>query len=184
MAQLKMIRMPAPVKQVSLPEGFSISTYRPGLDVEWLNICQGLTKGIKPIEHFVTKVLENPTLCPERVFFVIAPDNHGAATASARLHPEGHGTLHMVEALPEYRGKGLGKAICTVAVGALQALGVPFVDLTTDDFRVPAIKTYLGLNFMPVLYQEDMRGRWTALKESLGRETILVFNEKMDLELL
>ena len=39
--------------------------------------------------------------------------------------------------------------------------------LLTDDFRVPAVKTYLNLKWQPWLYLEDMQERWQALAEKL-----------------
>ena len=39
--------------------------------------------------------------------------------------------------------------------------------LLTDDFRLPAVSTYLKLGWQPLLYLEDMEGRWRALADIL-----------------
>ena len=47
--------------------------------------------------------------------------------------------------------------------------------LTTDDYRLPAIKNYLVGGFRPVLYYDpdsDMRARWLAVAEKLGFGTL------------
>jgi mycothiol synthase len=41
--------------------------------------------------------------------------------------------------------------------------------LNTDDFRIPAIKTYLNLGFLPVLADHDYYDRWKSLSNTLGR---------------
>jgi len=38
--------------------------------------------------------------------------------------------------------------------------GYRHVYLKTDDWRLPAIKTYLKLGFLPFLFSPDMEGRW------------------------
>ena len=42
------------------------------------------------------------------------------------------------------------------------------VELTTDDFRVPAVVGYLRGGFHPVLYDEGMEERWRALCDMLN----------------
>ena len=40
--------------------------------------------------------------------------------------------------------------------------------LSTDDWRLPAIKVYLKLGYEPLLYADDMKGRWKAVCGKLG----------------
>jgi mycothiol synthase len=39
--------------------------------------------------------------------------------------------------------------------------------LLTDDFRLPAIKTYLRLGFVPFLFEEGMEQRWREVLRRL-----------------
>jgi mycothiol synthase len=39
--------------------------------------------------------------------------------------------------------------------------------LDTDDFRIPAVKTYLNLGFIPVYVEEGQPKRWQGLFEKL-----------------
>ena len=57
-----------------------------------------------------------------------------------KFHPgDAGGTLHMVSVLPQAKGRKIGFAVCAAAVNALLEKGCAYVDLTTDDFRLPAI---------------------------------------------
>ncbi len=93
------------------------------------------------------------------------------ATAMATHNPiEGHpfgGELGWVAADPEHKGHGLGAAVTAAATARLIAAGYRNVYLRTDDWRLPAIKTYLKLGYEPLLFREDMRGRWDAICEKL-----------------
>jgi predicted dehydrogenase/GNAT superfamily N-acetyltransferase len=82
------------------------------------------------------------------------------------LHPQG-GVLGWVAGDPEHKGKGLGLAVCAAAVARLISAGYKRIYLRTDDFRLPAIKTYLKLGFEPFLFCDGMAERWQAICASL-----------------
>ena len=46
--------------------------------------------------------------------------------------------------------------------------GYEEIYLRTDDFRLPALKVYLKLGYEPLLYADDMKGRWKAVCAKLG----------------
>jgi mycothiol synthase len=107
-------------------------------------------------------------------FFVIEHTASGrlAATAQAghrytELHPYG-GELGWVAGDPEHKGKGLGKAVCAAATARLIGAGFREVYLSTDDWRLPAIKVYLKLGYEPLFYRDDMKARWQAVYAKLG----------------
>jgi len=49
-------------------------------------------------------------------------------------------------------------------------LGLTDVDLTTDDPRLPAIKTYLKLGFLAYETDPSHPARWDMVEEKLGCE--------------
>ena len=53
-------------------------------------------------------------------------------------------------------------------MNCLIGAGFRHIGLSTDDFRVPAVKTYLRLGFRPWYYEDDMKDRWRALIDSFG----------------
>ena len=64
-------------------------------------------------------------------------------------------------------------AVCAAAVNALLEKGCVYVDLTTDDFRLPAIVTYLRMGFRPVIDTEETRERWERVCEKIDMPEIL-----------
>jgi mycothiol synthase len=74
----------------------------------------------------------------------------------------------MVCALSAYRGLGLGRLVTLAVLHHLQRRGFRSADLSTDDFRLAAIKMYLGLGFVPQYLtdadrQDDHEARWSAV---------------------
>lgn len=90
------------------------------------------------------------------------------ATASARLLPEtypGAGYVHWVGASPEHRGKRLGYLVSLAVLHEFVAQGCESAVLDTDDFRIPAIKVYAALGFVPEFTHESHAPRWSKLRE-------------------
>jgi mycothiol synthase len=107
-------------------------------------------------------------------FFFVTENQSGrlAATAMAchnpaPLHPFG-ATLSCVAVDPAHRGKGLGHTVSAAATGRLLKAGYKDIYMETDDWRLPAIKIYLTMGWVPFLFQEDMPRRWKAVTEELG----------------
>jgi mycothiol synthase len=108
-------------------------------------------------------------------FFVVVHRASGRLVATAMathhpqdLHPDG-GEVGWVAADPEHKGKGLGRAVVLASTQRLIQAGYRRVYLSTDDFRLPAIKVYLDAGFEPLLYQDDMAGRWADIRRKLKR---------------
>ena len=108
-------------------------------------------------------------------FFVVDHVATGrvVATAVAEDRPRpGHpcgGEMGWVAADPDHRGRGLGRAVCAAATARLLAAGYRDVYLLTDDWRFPAIRTYLRLGYVPVLAGQAIANRWRAVGEQLAR---------------
>lgn len=107
-------------------------------------------------------------------FFVIEHHPSGEIVAAAMAvhrptaeHPFG-GELGWVAGDPAHSGKGLGLAVCAAATARLLRGGYRNIYLLTDDWRLPALKTYLKLGYEPVLYKEDMAERWQKVFARLG----------------
>ncbi len=94
-----------------------------------------------------------------------------AATAQATHNPiEQHpfgGELGWVAGDPAHKGRGLGAAVCAAATARLIAAGYENIYLRTDDFRLPAIRIYLKLGYVPFPYGDGMRERWAAVRSAL-----------------
>jgi mycothiol synthase len=101
--------------------------------------------------------------------FVVEHEDQIVATASCReLVNEPHtGYVHWVAVHSRFRGQHLGRLVTAVTLDAFRSARKLDVILETDDFRIPAIKTYLKLGFIPEPWDLDHQERWDALKPNL-----------------
>ena len=156
---------------VKVPPGYRLRVYEPSDLAPYLKLMSTAGLGewnTERLEAVVVKVLPNG-------FFVIEHSASDELVAGAMamhnprpLHPHG-GELSWVAASPAHAGKGLGTAVCAAVVARLLRAGYERIYLCTDDPRLPALKVYLKLGFIPFLLAPDMPGRWRAVCEKLGR---------------
>jgi len=155
---------------VRLPEGYALRTFREGDEVHWTRILAASFQG-PPEKYSFDAILRNDAaFLPERIFFVTC-GVQPVATASAYYRPEfmpNAGMVHYVAALPEHTGKRLGYWVTLATLHRMAAEGRQRAWLSTDDFRLPAIKTYLNLGFEPLLIDENQRARWRKVFADLG----------------
>jgi mycothiol synthase len=69
----------------------------------------------------------------------------------------------MVACREDSRGKGYGTLLNKVAEYSLKKEGMQTAFLTTDDWRIPAIKSYICAGFIPDLSTEDFKARWEKI---------------------
>lgn len=160
--------------EILLPEGYwirnLIDTPNRADERSWDGIIQK-SFGQNPGFLFETMIRPKAAFLPERVFFV-CHKGKCVATASAWRYSwleEGWGGIHMVGALPSHGGKGLGKAVSKAAMLRLKEEGCDWAWLTTDDFRLGAVKSYLDLGFQPVIVEEGQWERWEKVYQQLKR---------------
>ncbi len=164
---------------VEVPEGYRLRTYTPGDETAWAEIM-GAEGGIGrdwTVEKVRERLVDHPQFEPAGLFFVTSDAEAGRPVASACAwhdSPEERvlGNVHMVCALPSHRGRGLGRLVTLAVLHYLHVRGFQSADLSTDDPRLAAIKTYLGLGFVPVYLtdperQDDHEARWSAIFSTL-----------------
>ena len=102
-------------------------------------------------------------------FFVIEHEGSRALVACcfashhpAPRHPRA-GNLGWLASDPAHKGKGLGRAAASAVTACLVERGYHRIYLETHDFRLPALKVYLQMGWLPLLYQTDMADRWKAV---------------------
>ena len=105
-----------------------------------------------------------------RVLVLAADDGNLVATASVQLPPgeTRTGLVHWVGADPVRKGKRFGYWVSLAVLHELKARGCSAAALFTDDFRLPAIKTYLNLGFLPLVTHESHPERWRKVAGGLG----------------
>lgn len=78
------------------------------------------------------------------------------------LYPDGH-EVGWIAASPDHGGHRLGRIVTAVATARLLDIGAECIYLQTDDFRLPALKSYLSVGFVPHLWADGMAPRWRAI---------------------
>ncbi len=162
-AQLMMRRphldaIPAPAP---LPAGYALPPLREGEDLAPLAATLAAA--------FADRWDEAPDV--RAVYAVIWRDRPVATAASRELPARfpGAGYLHWVGTDPTHGRRGLASALVTRVLRDFADRGDTAAVLETDDFRLPAIRTYLKFGFLPV-YEVDGEAhdaRWTAVFQRL-----------------
>jgi len=143
-----------------VPEGLVLRTFRRGDEGGWARLMSGAI-GNWDEESTARLFLGEPGVDAEGIFLLVSGDEHIATATDKRLAPpDAAGYLHMVAVAPQYRGRRLGRCISLAALQHMRERGCQAAILDTDDYRLPAIRTYLGLGFLPDNLEADHPGRW------------------------
>lgn len=88
------------------------------------------------------------------------------AVAAARMLPAlypGAGYVHYVGVHSSHRGHRLGEAVVRRVLEHFVAAGLTSAVLETDDFRLPAVRIYLRLGFVPEYRSAGDEARWSQV---------------------
>ncbi len=161
----------ASLGELHLPPGYGLRTFRSGDEDAWLALLQSGDFGAWNRTRLKVMLAgEHVKVPPDGIFFATA-DDRPVGTASTYMHPVADGVdpeLGWVVVAPEHRGHGLGLLVCRAVLGYVGRLGFDHAYLLTDDFRLPAIKTYVKLGFEPALIDPGHPARWAAVYQQLG----------------
>ena len=152
-----------------IPEGVEVKTFPelPNAVYEWLDIVRFMDQEEEPIsdiKKYEEDMYSYPTYNDNMCYFLLI---NGVPLATITVicdYEKKEGYIHMVSSKPEFRGKGLGHLMNSIAVHTLKKEGMETAYLTTDDWRIAAIKTYLRAGFEPDLDSEpDYKERWAKI---------------------
>ena len=155
---------------INVPDGYTLRTYIPGDAKAYLDLMLKAGFDFWNEEKTETTLL---TILPGGFFLIVHDESDSlvattlATHRSLPLHPYG-GELGWVAGDPDHKGKGLGLATCSAVVKRYLDAGYKRIYLQTDDWRLPAIKTYLKLGFLPFLFDDTMQERWKAVCKNLS----------------
>ena len=156
-----------------LPEGVTVETFneRENALNEWLDIVQyGLSNGLMGAEYY-ENCMTSRELYKENMCNFIVKDGKAIATITVICdYDKKEGYIHMVACKPECRGQGFGTLLNDIALYILKREGMQTAHLTTDDFRIPAIKSYLRCGFTPDRSTEDFCKRWDKIYEVIEQK--------------
>lgn len=138
-----------------LAEGYRIRSYRPGDCKAWVRIWQAAS--LRGWDWATDETFNNDfgsdlKSMPKRCLFVVTDDGTEVATTTAwhqRVRGVRWGQVHWFATVPDHQGRGLGKAILAESLRRMRSLGHRRAMVGTQLIRLPAIKTYLNLGFVP-----------------------------------
>lgn len=107
----------------------------------------------------------------EATYVVVSSAGVVATAAARRLldrYPEA-GYVHYVGVRVSERGQRLGEVVTRRVLVHFAAAGLDQAVLETDDFRLPAVRTYLRLGFVPETRTPGEGRRWSEVLRKLAR---------------
>ena len=166
-------------------EGYYIRTAKLEDGPAWCKCCLNGCLGVEEcsVDLFKERMLDDPSVSLDNIFLICDSEGKIAGTATARLpiakHYPDAGILHMVAVADEYKGKGLAGPVCEAAVNRVKSMGYDKCFLTTDDHRIPAIKIYIKLGFLPIINSDEMRARWENILKQININSIDALDENL-----
>lgn len=151
--------------------GYGIRSFRPGDEDAWVAVLSTGDFGAWDRARLDRMLAGERAPMPlEGAFFVTHRDQPVGAACTFLHWREGEEVpeLGWVVVHPAHRGHGLGLQVCRAVLGYIRELGNGYAFLLTEDFRLPAIKTYLRLGFEPEMLDPSHAGRWEALRQALN----------------
>ena len=141
---------------------------------KWLDIVQyGLSDGKKDAAYYHSRMTSRTLYEENKCFFILENEVAVATLTVICDYEKKEGYIHMVACCASARGRGYGTLLNEVAVHALKKEGMETAYLTTDDWRIPAIKSYLRAGFKPDLSTDDFKDRWDKIYKRISEETVL-----------
>ena len=164
--QLEMLRDHlCDLPEIETVTAYAIRTYCPGDEAAWCRIMEGNVGSNWTLQKCRENLIWDSRFRAENLFFITYEDDPIASACAWRADGQSPdiGEVHMVAVLPDHRGRGLGHLLNALVLHRLKSLGYQKAHLKTDDWRLPAIKTYLAAGFQPLNTHESHPERWEAI---------------------
>ena len=168
--QLRMVRPNLEgLPQLEIPEGYELRTYQEGDDVHWANVISDSFGGERTPEDARRDIMDRDVFDPEGLYFATYRGTPVGTTCAWKDTPDeiDVGIVHMVGVHSTHTGHKLGRCVTLSVLLYLRDHGFKCAKLGTDDFRLPAIKTYLNLGFLPVYVDVTQPERWREIFRKL-----------------
>lgn len=156
--------------KISPPHGYTLRLYRAGDEARFFELMR--IAGWEGWDHdklppWMAKII------PDGWFMVVHKNNDEIVCTAMALHNYKGiypfwGELGWLAGDPDHAGRDLGLVVSAMVTTRLMEAGYRNIQLFTEDHRVPAIKTYLKLGYVPSLYFEGMINRWKVICKIIG----------------
>ena len=184
--QLRMVRPNLEgLPQLEIPEGYEIRTYQEGDDVHWANVISDSFGGERTAEDARRDIMDRDVFDPEGLYFATYQGTPVGTTCAWKdtLDEIDVGIVHMVGVHSAHTGHKLGRCVTLNVLLYLREHRFKCAKLGTDDFRLPAIKTYLNLGFLPVYVDVTQPERWREIFRKLNLPAMPDQSEKIKAEI-
>ena len=155
---------------VELPSGYGMTTLREaGVDA-WMDALNSTGQlGDWDVDRAGDWLTGERSAISEGTF-IVTFDGRPAATCCTipPTSTERRAELGWLSVSPEHQGRRLGSQVCLAVLHFARRMGYAEIYLNSDDWRLPAVKTYLALGFEPEMAHESHPRRWAAVYEKLG----------------
>ena len=155
--------------EVVIPDGYVMDTFETRGVNDWIEVLNATNQlGEWDQEKAKTWIEGERSIIKQGTFFILFNDRPVASACtippgSEEKRPE----IGWITVSPDHQGKKLGYQVTLAGLRFLKSREYSETFLHTDDWRLPAIKTYLNLGFEPELTHESHPDRWQAIYERL-----------------
>ncbi len=153
------------------PPGYHFRTALPGDERAWCDIIEGSLGTGWTVDRAHAALFHHPEFDPGRLFFAVKGIEPAGTACAWFFDPDDRhlGQVHMVAVKPDHRGHRLGHWLSLLTLHYFRDHGYTAAELLTDDWRLPAIHTYLRLGFRPLHLDDSHRDRWIQVFRRLAR---------------
>jgi len=173
--QLRMVWPPDKLDQVIQPltaSGYAIRVYRPGDEAAFLALMAKMDFDpwdTEKLQYNMAKII------PDGWFFAVETGSERIVGTAMCLHNYTNkmpftGDVGWLACEPSHRGHGLGYSLLAYVTNRFLSAGYKRIQLHTEYYRLPAIKTYLKQGYLPVLETDEMKEMWREVCSQLGWE--------------
>ena len=158
--------------QLDLPEGYLLRNFQNEDEEAYINLMKSAGFNEWNNDNFnsvIEKAISNGLFFIEHIESSEIVGTTVGSKNPTKYFPNG-GELGWVAVNPSHCGKGLGRIVCAAVTKRFLELDYREIYLLTDDFRLPAIKTYLKLGYIPLYQLPDMKQRWKNILKKLKLE--------------
>jgi len=154
---------------VNPPAQYAVRTFRIGDEQAFLTLMSCLD--FEPWDE--AKLAYNMNrIIPEGWFFATDSSHQIVATAMCLHNYSGRspftGDVGWVACHPDHRSQGLGRCLCASVTRRFLEAGYTAIQLHTEYYRLPAIKTYLHLGYVPSIASPKTLALWEGVCAKLS----------------
>jgi len=163
----------ANLENITFPElspDYRIRSYLKEDAASWVSIITSSFGRNYPADEALDEILNSKEFDANGLFFITYHEQP-VGTICARVQSikeQKTGYLHMLGVIPAHQGKKLGRKLTLCALHYLRRKGFQDVVLDTDDYRLPAIRTYIDIGFEPVYIERSHKKRWADVFAKIG----------------